>query len=1623
MVMAGRAPHWGATAPLLLLLVVGWAGETVAHASGLACGVGHPSHAAYFSHEEDHVHLAYPRAARGRMLANSTGWQSVHDSAAQTDTLRIGLVTALMDGLDATASPPLACGLATAQVSVPCSASSTATSPCVGGKRLIDCTASDRVEAGNGRHAVILAVSQWAKALLEALVFVRRVAAPGVALTPSARAALGLPANESVNGPVDLIVVLSARPVDGDPIAGSATCVTRDQWGRCVVGHVNLVPGAFSPGAISPLRQISQRQTALHELIHILGGMNPSEVFRNASTGERLPDSQVFKVVARPADAGPAPATLIVTPRVQQLAREHFGCASLEGLPLEDQPLGRGSHWEARTVGPEIMAYGEGTGEAVLSRFTLAFLEDTNQYRIPNTSPVPSRFVAGRATGASLVGMNGMMEFLFPVAQTLEAQLAFDKAIESQDPTMLSWGKEAGCSFPLGKAATAVPASYQCNKSGALTCTSDRRQQAVCALKTNWQLSSSKEVACGRWDATLGDATCTEALNDACDAADCAIPSWLRPFETLKSAQEAAGSVAALPARTGGFSSALDFLPVPVGYWSCLDGASTNTGDNSSTFDSQIQGLVSSLTSADSQRSGGQEHCESCRCFESSLKEFAASLGTTQASDGGMSGMCYRVHCVSATHLQIAVRSSLTGQASWYRCPDQGGELSIAGFTGALRCPPAHEICRNEVKSSAAFPETLPWVEWAVWGGAIGLPTLTVLICLVVPACRHCVSRRLKVCCGVSVFVALAPLDPRDRWIIVKDIVDIGRAQFDVAAGMKGAQARQELAKQLAERSLGIPVASNRRGSTGAVVRKRRASIAEQTMEAIGHITGSAPPRVRRRSAWSQAFMNSSRQVLAAALMVETGDPMHGGGGDRPPKGSGTARPPSPTGSEAPLSKRQLLIQGKTIPPPPAAAASKKGGPKKRKVMPGMFSKPPGASMGASKGASIVPSDAPSEPLIGREASRASDATPRAVDVLLPTHKKLVEDSKRVDVAPDMSAVFHKRRDSAGVVGRERSTGQEKRRVSQPQTPGERDRSVGTGGSAKGWVLLRKGLMNAAREEATTRVAVGGGEKRRASMIGRRRRFSALSILGGARGPDVGEEDEAMLSKRRVRELERMFGEAPPPRSRSKSKKKASAAASGSRWKCPCRKGDKAARQHAMLVINPQASWCVCGVGLFQILIAAGAAVVAALLGTSGSLTSLPVLLLAGWSLGLGVLGLCASRSRGEIASCVAILFFYGSIVTIGAIAIAIVWITLLQPSFTSWSVRNWGSIVSLLPASILPTPSSVANATITTEELTAKLFAQTVQEQWWIPTVVVGSVVLVLVLGVSALSVLVSCHTLTGTLVLAPSYILLLFSPLVLTVGILSMALSPATVGFNLLLGIGLTLVGFGGILNAVWGLVTARCKNNGIAVSLSVLAALGCSLSLALAWEFRSQVFLARSIVQATTAPQLLTLAAATTILRADSSADTLRASASDMDLLAQALQDSFRDLAIICLTVGLLQLVLVCAGMLFLRSLVAMKQLLTPKGIQRVRAMAQTSKVLEKMLTEQGYRLQLEDAVDLLDRPTETTSRAIDARGQLLAAGARRIMAGPERATRLNQVLPARHVAKRTSQDPVEVMFASS
>lgn len=543
----------------------------------------------------------------------------------------------------------------------------------------------------------------------------------------------------------DLVMIMTARPSPSSPIAGFALCYQRDQRGRCTVGQFNWVPSLINTATPSdPQTTENEMHTALHELMHILGGVGPrsasNSLFLNPITGVTLPSSSVYKVEQDPAYNTPGKMrTLIITPSVVNKTRAHYGCNAAEGMQLEDIPLGKGVHWEARIAGPELMSYGSGSGQIFISDITLAFLEDTNQYLVDYSRAGPilnaSMYVDDLKTLSSL-------NFL-----TKNTAVSPYTPPEPPVPGLQRYGAGQGCSFLNTAAKSSSPrAGYNCPKQQTFTCTPDNRLSAVCVAQATWPTSTNYQ-SCGGFDDTSGSLCVTNSASKG-------IPQYMQYFASDAEAQGATGASSATAAGSGGFSDAMDFQPVPVGFWSCMypsmkTNASSGGGDSGS--------LVSKLTNlfatpADMAAFGGQSRCPNCRCLQSSLIEL--SKGGIQTSFPEY-GLCYRTNCYRQDYLQVAVMGSLielTDDFSfWYMCPPEGGKLYIPGYMGSLQCPRAVDFCKYEVVTGILYPEQNRTLEVVFWGILGGIILLIFMVC----TCRCCrvpVVLCMKRCCGVLVF-------------------------------------------------------------------------------------------------------------------------------------------------------------------------------------------------------------------------------------------------------------------------------------------------------------------------------------------------------------------------------------------------------------------------------------------------------------------------------------------------------------------------------------------------------------------------------------------------------------------------------------------------------------------------------------------------------------------------------------------------------------------------------------------------------------------------------------------------------------------------------------------------------
>jgi len=179
------------------------------------------------------------------------------------------------------------------------------------------------------------------------------------------------------NQNADLILLFTAQATETDSfVAWAAPCQLHDSTMRPLVGQVNMNPYFLN---FEKKQFFDQFATVLHEIYHIMG-FNPAlySYFIDPATLKRMPESQV--IIKKSTGTFPV---RIITPSVVSFAKQHFGCNTIDGVPLEDEG-GSGSvgaHWEKVVLGNEMMVSDQ-VANPVLSRFTLSLLQDSGWYQI-----------------------------------------------------------------------------------------------------------------------------------------------------------------------------------------------------------------------------------------------------------------------------------------------------------------------------------------------------------------------------------------------------------------------------------------------------------------------------------------------------------------------------------------------------------------------------------------------------------------------------------------------------------------------------------------------------------------------------------------------------------------------------------------------------------------------------------------------------------------------------------------------------------------------------------------------------------------------------------------------------------------------------------------------------------------------------------------------------------------------------------------------------------------------------------------------------------------------------------------------------------------------------------------
>ena len=145
---------------------------------------------------------------------------------------------------------------------------------------------------------------------------------------------------------------------------------------------------------------------------------------------------------------------LIRTPKVLELAREHFACSSLAGVELEDDggAGSAGSHWEKRQMFTEFMCADPSGFQNTKSVLTLALMEDSGWYKANYTAADTLRW--GRNKGCDFTQTCGPVSSSGWCSLGARLSCTFDRS---------AFGNCSIRGFPSLEGCAVVPASYHCN--------------------------------------------------------------------------------------------------------------------------------------------------------------------------------------------------------------------------------------------------------------------------------------------------------------------------------------------------------------------------------------------------------------------------------------------------------------------------------------------------------------------------------------------------------------------------------------------------------------------------------------------------------------------------------------------------------------------------------------------------------------------------------------------------------------------------------------------------------------------------------------------------------------------------------------------------------------------------------------------------------------------------------------------------------------------------------------------------------------------------------------------------------------------------------------------------------
>ena len=172
----------------------------------------------------------------------------------------------------------------------------------------------------------------------------------------------------------DLIIFVRVINEKSGFLAYAATCSIKKSDNRPVTGMIMINERnlKFEKEDIDDLYA-----TLLHESMHIFA-ISPI-LFDTYLT--KLPKTNIIQ--KRNSNIGNRYVKKLITPKLIKAAQEHFNCNKIDGVFLENEGsnASAGAHFEKVYFGNELMT-SQKTGFSILSKMTLALLEDSGWYQI-----------------------------------------------------------------------------------------------------------------------------------------------------------------------------------------------------------------------------------------------------------------------------------------------------------------------------------------------------------------------------------------------------------------------------------------------------------------------------------------------------------------------------------------------------------------------------------------------------------------------------------------------------------------------------------------------------------------------------------------------------------------------------------------------------------------------------------------------------------------------------------------------------------------------------------------------------------------------------------------------------------------------------------------------------------------------------------------------------------------------------------------------------------------------------------------------------------------------------------------------------------------------------------------